>query len=140
MSEEEINLTDEERDALEQMGYGYPIEEEKQNIFSFFKRVIATKDTTRVSNLNDEELGLAKIPIRTLLELSGFCEKMGLSGLGNSFFQDSQIISDSALSKEGFLDKLAVTQKREIESKSKKRVANKGWFKKKTPEESFESS
>lgn len=136
MSEE--NLTDEEVEALAQMGlgYGYPKAEEKQNIFAFFRKVISMSDTTRTSNLNEDELGLAKIPVRTNLELSEYCKVMGLKGLSTYFNQEAQIITNSSLSREGFLDRLAVTQKREMETKLKRpKSVNKGWFKKKQPEE-----
>ena len=124
-------LTPDEEEALEELGYGYPRPEEKQNIFSFFKRVIIMKDTTRTSNLNEDELGLIKVPVRTLLNLSLYSGQMGLSGLGNYFFQESQIVSNSSLSREGFLDKLAVTQKREMEARTRRfsPAQKKRWFK-----------
>jgi len=134
---EEEELTQAEIDTLEEMGYGAPQAEEKQNIFSFFKRVIFMKDTTRTSNLTNDELGFTKIPVRTNLILSLYSEQMGLSGLSNHFMRESQIISDSSLSREGFLDKLAVTQKREMESKTRRSnlPQKKGWFAPKQPQQ-----
>jgi hypothetical protein len=135
----EEDLTQEEMEALEELGYGSPRPEEKQNIFSFFKRVIAMADTTRTSNLTEEELGLVKVPVRTNQFISLYAKQMGLKGLANHFFKESQIITNSSLSREGFLDKLAVTQKREMEARARsyKKQQPKGWFKKKQPEEEF---
>jgi len=129
---ESEELTEEELEALEELGYGYPKQEDKPSMFGFFKRVITMPDTTRTSNLNEDELGLVKIPVRTLLNLSLYSKQMGLIGLGQHFFKESQIISNSSLSKEGFLDKLAVTQKREMEAKTKKAMTpkQKRWFSK----------
>jgi len=130
------SLTPEEMDTLEQLGYGYPKEEEKANIINFFKKVIVMEDTTRTANLMDEELGLVKVPVRPLLNLSLYCKQMGLKGLASHFLKESQIITNSSLSREGFLDKLAVTQKREMETKTKKSATvaqRKNWFKKKEP-------
>ncbi len=123
-------LTQEEMEALKEMGYGYPQEEEKANIFSFFKRIISAKDTTKTANLINDELGIAKVPVRTSLTLSLYAKEMGLSGLGDYFFKEAQIITDSSLSREGFLDKLAVTQKREIDSSNRKppKPKQKSWF------------
>jgi len=130
--DDEEDLTPEEVEALEDIGYGYPKKKEEQNIFAFFKRVINMPETTRTSNLTADELGFVKIPLRTNLSIALYCKQMGLMGLGSHFEKEAHITSDSSLSKDGFLDKLAVTQKREMETKTRKQtVANKGWFKKK---------
>lgn len=125
---EEMQLAEE----LAESGYGYPKEEEKQNIFSFFRRVIFMPDTSRTSNLTEDELGMVKIPVRTNLELAEYCKHQGLNGLSQFFFNEAQIISNTSLSRDGFLDKLAVTQKREVESKRREFTAKqkKNWFKK----------
>jgi len=130
-------LTEEDQQALQELGYGFPQVEEKQNIFGFFKRVIDMNDTTRTANLMQDELGYVRIPVRTNLSLALYAKQMGLTGLGEYFFQESQIISDSSLSREGFLDKLAVTQKREVDSRTRRNnlQQNKGWFNKKQPVE-----
>jgi len=127
-------LTPEEMETLDQLGYGYPKQEEKTNILNFFKKVITMGDTTRTANLIDDELGTIKLPVRTLLNLSLYCKQMGLNGLASHFEKESQIITNSSLSREGFLDKLAVTQKREMETKTRKSATasqKKNWFKRK---------
>ncbi len=131
MSQEEAQLLDE----LEAAGYGFPKGEESQSIFSFFKRVIFMPDTTRTANLTEEELGIAKVPVRTNLELAEYCKHQGLTGLGEFFFREAQIITNTSLSRDGFLDKLAVTQKREVESKKREftQKQKKNWFKKTEP-------
>ena len=137
---EDEELTPEELEALDEMGigYGYPKPEEKASIYSFFKKVIVMPDTTRTANLKEEELGIVKIPVRTLLNLSLYSKEMGLSGLGNYFFKESQVLTNSSLSRDGFLDKLAVTTTKILESKSKKPRTKKGWFTKKEPKEEYE--
>jgi len=130
--DEDEELTPEEVDALEEIGYGYPKKKEEHNIFAFFRRVISMPDTTRTSFLTADELGLVKIPLRTNLSIALYCKQMGLRGLSSHFEKEAHITSDSSLSRDGFLDKLAVTQKREMETKTRKpAVVNKGWFKKK---------
>ncbi len=130
MAEDELTL--EEMESLEGT-YNYPPQEEKENIFSFFKRVISMPNTLRTANLTGDELGGIRIPVRTLHKLSLYCKQMGLTGLGEHFAKEAHIITDSSLSREGFLDKLAVTQKREMEAKTKMPATEeqkKGWFKK----------
>lgn len=132
---------DEDREELfENLQYGeYPKEEEKHNIFTFFKKVILMKDTTRVANLKDDEIGLAKVPVRTLQGLSLYCKEVGLSGLGRYFEKEAHILTDTSLGREGFIPKLAVTTKREMEAKSKvfSDAQKKTWFKKKDSREGF---
>lgn len=125
-------LTPAELEALE--NYSYPQQEEKQSIFSYFKRVVTMPNTLRTANVNEVELGGVRIPVRTLHKLSLYCKQMGLAGLGEHFAKEAHIITDSSLSREGFLDKLAVTQKREMEARTRAPFTEeqkKGWFKKK---------
>jgi len=129
--------TPEEMMLLEELEKQYPKEDEKQNIFSFFKRVIGMKDTTKTSNLSEDELGFAYVPVRTWKEIALYCEKQGLTGLGTYFAAKAHIITDSSLSKEGFLDKLAVTQKREMETRARRfsEAQKRNWFGRKKPEQ-----
>lgn len=131
----EEELTQEEQEALEELGYGAPRPEEKHNIFSFFKRVISMGDTTRTSNLTEDELGAVKVPVRTNQFIALYAQQMGLIGLAQHFFKESQIITNSSLSRDGFLDKLAVTQKREMDARSRggtpPQQPKGGWFKRK---------
>jgi len=132
-NQEETPMTPEEMEMLKSMGYGYPQEEEKQNIFTFFKKVIAQKDNSKTANLDIDELGIVRIPVRTCQDLALFCHSVGSTGLSKYFMNKGQILLGTSLSKDGFLDKLAVTQKREVESKRRRLFQNKGWFKKNKP-------
>ena len=130
---EDEDLTYEEMEALES-AMGYPKQEEKQNIFTFFKRVIGMQDTSRTANLTEVELGGIRIPVRTLQKLSLYCKTMGLVGLAHYFQNEAMVITHTSLSREGFLDQLAVTQKREMAAHTKSPPTEKQkrtWFKKK---------
>ena len=135
MEDEDVELIQEELEALEQYGYSYPKEEDKLNVFSFFKRVISQRDNTRTANLLPDEIGNVRNSVRTFQELELYCRKLGLSGLSQYFQEKGQIVLGTSLSREGFLDKLAVTQKRETDTKlgRHQQTQNKGWFKKKQP-------
>ena len=131
----EINtddMTPEELEILKSMNY--PQEEEKQNIFTFFKKVISMEDNSKTGNLTKDEIGLVRIPVRTAQDLSLFCDVMGSKGLSYYFKEKAQITLGTSLSRDGFLDKLAVTQKREVEAKKRNLTQNKSWFKPKGEE------
>jgi hypothetical protein len=136
--DEDLDLTPEEAEALQQLSYGYPRPEERENIYNYFKKVITMMDNTKTANLTIDELGLVKIPVRTNQEIALYCDAMGMGnikdakGFAGYFMKEAQILLGTSLSREGFLNKLAVTQKREVESKTRRPVVNKGWFKKKT--------
>lgn len=126
----EIEITPEELEELESAGLGYPKKGEKEGILAFFKKVLSTKDNTKTGNVNEEELGFVRLPVRTNLELDNYCRTMGMKGLADYFQDKAQIVSSSSLSKEGFLDKLVVTQKRESELKQRRfsNAQKKNWF------------
>jgi len=136
----EEELTPEEAQELQEM-LGYPRQEEKQNIYAYFKKVLSVEDNSKTAFLTDEELGLVKIPVRTNQEIALYCEVMGMGsvnekkGFAGYFIKEAQITLATSLSREGFLDKLAVTQKKESEIKTRKRTVNRGWFKKKEQEQ-----
>jgi len=107
------------------------ISEGRQNLHSFFTKVINSKSTTKVGNLDIEELGRSKLPLRTYLELGTFCKEIVSDDDFSDYFNKmAEIQTASSLSKEGFLMKLAVTMKKELADVSPKaKTKNKGWFK-----------
>jgi len=105
----------------------------KQNIHSFLTNVIKTGDTTKVGNLTQDELGLPKLPVRTLKELELFCEDIYQDdGWADYFKKLSEIQTSTSLSKDAIVLRLSVTQKKELADVTpKNKKTNKGWFKKK---------
>jgi hypothetical protein len=82
----------------------------------------------KVGNLTQEELGLPMLPVRTLLELSRDCSLIpSMSSIKDSFDNQAHIILDTSLSKEGFLLKARITQKKEFLDTKPKKV-RKGLF------------
>jgi len=114
------------------------MQKEDLGLFSFFKNLLRTKDTSRASNLTEDELGFEKTPVRTNQRIALFCEAIGNSEVSGYFFDKSQVTTNTALSRKGFLPRLVVTttKKTELSSKTPSHQANKGWFsKKKQPQE-----
>ncbi len=119
----------------EYLGFGTPVPEEKQNVFSFLNKVATSDDTTKVGNLTAEEVGLPKLSLRTYKEM----ELISGTIMNNQFFADyykakGEILTSTSLSKDAKLLNLAVIQKRVVEDATKPRKINKGWFKKKGEE------
>lgn len=135
MSEEDVITEEEVRKAL---GYGYPEAEEKQNLIAFFREIIRRKENIKTGNLTEPEVGFAKTPARTNLDIANYCDLMGMSGFGEVFQQDAQVLLGTSLSRDGFLDKLAVTQKKQSETSLKKmdpQQRKRGLFRGKQPEQ-----
>ncbi len=106
--------------------------EGKSNLHSFFTQIIKTPDTTRTGNLSTDELGMPQLPVRSYKELSLFCEDIGNMSTFSDFFEKtSRNITDTSLSKDAILIKLAVTIKKELSDLTPEKKQNKGWFKKK---------
>tara|TARA_R100000750_G_C2328019_1_gene89026 strand:+ start:687 stop:1103 length:417 start_codon:yes stop_codon:yes gene_type:complete len=122
MSEEDMFEQEETRNAL---GYGYPEQEEKQSLIAFFNAIIRKATNFKTGNLSEEELGFAKIPVRTSLEIANYCNNMGMQSFADVFLEDAQILASTSLSKEGFLPKLAVTTQKFSETSLKKTLGNK---------------
>lgn len=121
----------EEEELAEALGAGYPMRQEKNNIFEFFSKIMKTRDTTKVSNLDEFELG----SIRILQSAELYADQMGLDKVGNYLDKEAEIVLASANSKKGFLINAAITQKRQLQSEQKaSQGGNKGWFAKKRKE------
>jgi len=104
----------------------------KQNVHSFFTDVIKTDDTTKTGNLNEDELGTAKLPVRTYKELELFCRDVAVDiSFADYFKKMSEIQTSTSLSKDAILLRLSVTQKKELADVTpKEKKKNKGWFRK----------
>ncbi len=129
----EPQMSQEELARLSSLMGATPQPEDKQNQFTFINNVATTEDTTRVGNVSDTELGNSKYPIRSFKNLALISDKIMENDLFKEYFlAESSIVTDTSLSKDGFLDKLAVTQTRQIADVTKRKSrANRGWFRKK---------
>lgn len=135
--EEEKELSDADKEALkEYLGYGVPIPEEKHNVHSFLHKVATASDTTKVGYLKEEELGMPSKTLRAYKEMGLISEKiMDNKSLGDYYVAKGEIITSTSLSKNAKLINLAVITKKIVEDETKPKTTNKGWFKKKQPEE-----
>jgi hypothetical protein len=115
----------------DQLGIDYPKEKEKHDVFKFLNDVFKTKDTTQVSNVDTEELRV----VRVLKDVSSYAKVWNLNNISEYFKLEGEDVLASADSKDGFLVKTAVTQRKQFETKGKSKPSQGGgfskWFKKK---------
>ena len=108
--EEELARLDEQIKTLDNADYGSPSPEKKENIFKFFREILTQKDTTRIGNLGNAELGQARLGVRHYLELGNYAEVEGLDVVAEYLRSKAGIITSTSMSKKGFWPKLFVTQ------------------------------
>lgn len=133
------NLTDEELQELAEMTFGEddklstglsPKMKEKQDIMAFFNNVLERNDTTKVSNLSDEELQAVRLMQRAAL----YSLTVEYIIVAKYIKKRAEILLASGLSgkeKGGFFLKIINTQKKMLESLTKRGTSEgskKGWF------------
>lgn len=154
MAEEPREITDEELEEMQefqedaseeaqedqllnsqefQEAYGSPEPEEKQNQHSFLhKSAFDSSDTTRVTNLNEFELGRPMFSVRFLLDMEDiskhYLDDMAkdnkiMNNIANYFRQKILNITDSGMSRDGFTALLNVTKKMDT-TRKKVRISN----------------
>lgn len=140
MSEEEYEESAEEQQLMQQIyqQMQYPKSQDVYNVHKFLHDVSVSKDTTKTGNVNDDELGSPAFNVRTLKDVQTYCNMMGLGFYADYFGEKSEHITATSLSRDGFLDKLSIMTRQQVEAlaKSSGKKKNKGWFgKKKQTEE-----
>ena len=134
MTEEETYTADEVKQYGEAIVRQYA--QEKANTHSFFTKVIQNPDTIKTGNVSEEELGNPQLTIRGLKELELFSRDVYDDATWGDYFQKmAEIQTSTSLSKEGFLLKLSVTNKKELADVTAKPKKNKGWFKRKSKDD-----
>lgn len=123
---QEEQMEDQAQDNFEnsqelQEAYGAPEPEERQNQHSFLhKSAFGSEDTLKTTYLNEWELGRPMFNIRFLLDmediskfyLDDLCKKYESDNrVSNYFKQKIKNITDSGMSKDGFISNLNVTKK-----------------------------
>lgn len=132
MTTTEPPLTPDEMSILASYGYGTSLPEGKPGVHTFLHNVATAKDTTKLGNLEKEEVGLPENTIRALGSLKVFAESvMDNKELADIFAKESEVVTATSLSKGAILLRLAVTQKRQLEDITKAPRENKSWFKRK---------
>lgn len=136
-------LTDSEKKEIQDLlGYGSNLPDAKQNVHTFLHNVATADDTTKLGFLKDEEIGNMTNPTRAYKHLALFAnEIMNKPSLQSYFLANSEIMTSTSLSRQGFLVDRAVVQKRELKDTTMKpRKENSSWFKKKDKGENVDEN
>jgi len=134
LTEEYNSLSPAEQEEIQKVFA--PTAEEKHNVHTFLHQVATDPNTTRTANLDTTELGVTRFSLRSYGELALASKELCNDNIWQEYFKKKgEILSGTSLSKNGFLDQLAVVQRREIgDITPRPQKPNSGWFKKKTSE------
>lgn len=101
-------------------------------LYGLFKDVLKKKDSKRVSNLTKEELGIWNMSVRDCERIALIADTFHHPGVAKFFIYQSRIITDTAMSKEGWLTELFITSKKFASRDSSSSIANLPQFNKKS--------
>lgn len=118
MNEDDFyDLTPEEQIELQQtmQDMNYPTPSEKASIFNIFKKIIGTKNSSKVGNLDLNELHA----VRIAQQVSLYVETQGYDLVSKYFMRKGEIVLSTSLSKKAALIEALITQKRALSSDKK---------------------
>jgi len=113
--QEEIqdNFLDEQRELWEeQTGGNYPAARKPDSLFSLFKNVWRTSDSSKVANLEKTEIGDLGISVRDAQNISFFAKFLGHKGVSKYFRNIGEITLATSMSRKGWFVELFVTSKK----------------------------
>ena len=91
-------------------------------IYTLFQTILNKPHSTKVSNLNKEELGDLGMSVRDSMRIALLAQSFGHPKFANFFLKQAGIISDSAMSKDGWFTEIIVTSKRYASRESSSNV------------------
>lgn len=109
---EDYGPTDEDYSEEEDFEFGGSEPEPLGGIYGLFKNVKDSKDTKRVSNLKDDELGMWDLSVRDCERVALISKTFRHPGVQKFFISQSRIITDTAMSRKGWFAELFVTSKK----------------------------
>ena len=111
--EHQDNFLDEQREMWEeQTGGNYPAARQSESLFGLFKSVWRTKDSSKVGNLDKNELGDLGISVRHAQEIANFSRFLGHTAVAGHFGNLAEITLSTSMSKKGWFVELFVTSKK----------------------------
>ncbi len=133
MDEEEVlRELESELEELEQeqgsKGYGSPTPEKKDNMFKFFREVLTLKESWKVANLKDEEIGRSELSIRASLDMASYLKEEGWDQVSDFFIRQAEIVAEPTMGRKGFMAQLFVTQIRKDQKLKEPQIKKKGLF------------
>jgi len=119
--EEQEDSYEDQVDFQEDMA---PSHNKKDDLYSLFWKVIKTPDSSKVGNLNKDELGMLNISVRDLQRIYLLSLQLGHPHFGKFWLDQGEIILSTSSSKEGWLPELFVSSKTERKKSRKYNIQN----------------
>lgn len=113
--EEELqdNFLEEQRETWEeQTGGNYPAARQPESLFGLFTKVWKSTDSTKVANLDKNEIGDLGISVRHAQEISNFSQFLRHKAVSKHFANLAEITLATSMSKKGWFTELFVTSKK----------------------------
>ncbi len=112
IGEESEDLSEGEFDLGGEEDYGGSEPKPLGGIYTLFDIILNKPRSTKVSNLNKDELGDLGMSIRDSMRIALLANTFGHKRFANFFMNQAGIISDSAMSKDGWFTELIITSKK----------------------------
>ena len=106
------NFTEEQREAYEESGGSYPQAKKPESLFSLFNNVWRSKDSSKVANLDKDELGQLNISVRDCQRIALLSKVLHHENFAKYFKDQAEIVLATSMSKKGWLAELFVTSKK----------------------------
>lgn len=119
---EQLNLTENSNDPY------LPDKPEKDSFYRFARDMLDKKDSTKIANVQKNELGTPKITLRAYQDLALYAQAEGLDKVSEYLYNKGEVISKTSMGKEGFWAKLLVTQIKKETKTSESPKKAKRWF------------
>lgn len=112
--EAQDNYYDEQRELWEDStGSNYPSARKPESLFSLFRRVWRTTDSSKIANLDPKtELGNLNISVRDTQKIAYVAGFLGHNGVEKYFNKLGEITLATSMSKKGWFVELFVTSKK----------------------------
>lgn len=88
----------------------YPKSFDRDSVFKFFRHIIDMNDSSKIGNLENNELGVSKLTVRGYQDLAVYADAEGLDIVKDYCMRKGEIVLSTSLSRKGFLAQLFVTQ------------------------------
>lgn len=96
-----------------------PSPQRKDDLYSLFWKTVKIRDSSKVGNLNKDELGMLNISVRDLQNIRALSYALGHKYFGDYWANQAEIILATSSSKDGWLPELFVSNK-QTKTKSRK--------------------
>lgn len=100
-----------------------PTYSKPEDLYSLFWKTIEIEDSSKVANLDKQELGMLDISVRDCQHIANTARELGENGFADWMDEQAQIILRTSASKKGWLAELFVTAKK-FASKEKRMGIN----------------